>query len=53
MISAADSDASGSPCRWTIFQSPSSRRKTVVTRSMYGWGGAPFTDAVVCSNATV
>ena len=29
-----DSDASESPWRWTIFHSPSSRRKTVVTRSV-------------------
>lgn len=36
-----------------FFQSPCSRRKTVVTRSMYGWGSAPLTDAVAYSNATV
>jgi hypothetical protein len=53
MSSDADSEARGSAWRWTIFQSPCSRRKTVVTRSMYGWGGAPLTDAVAYSNATV
>src|SRR4029077_3410007 len=39
--------------RCTTFHSPSSRRKIVVTRSTYGLGSAPLTDAVVCSSATV
>ena len=53
LASAAALSEAGSPCRCTTFQSPSSRRNTVVARSTYGCGGAPCTDAVVCSNATM
>ena len=39
----------GSAWRWTTFHAPSSRRNTCVTRSSYGSGAAPPTDATVCS----
>lgn len=43
----------GSAWRWAIFHSPPSRRKIVVTRSLYGSGGAPATETVECSIATI
>ena len=39
----------GSACRCITRHSPSSRRKTVVTRSSYAFAGASPTAAVVCS----